>query len=150
MKTDNPVLARAANFIRQSGHSMTGPRYDVVKLLAAPTTHLNADQIYEAIGKYRIDRSTLYRVLDLLSDIRVIRKVPAGNRKPYYELSEMFCEDHAHLICTKCKRVVNVPEAADLKRQISKKEKIIGRKYHFNVLGNRLEYQGLCQDCSSS
>lgn len=149
MKTDEPAIGRAAKYIRQSGHSMTGPRYDVVKLLSAPAAHLNADQIYESIGKYRIDRSTLYRVLDLLCDLRVIRKVPAGNRKPYYELSEIFSEDHAHLMCTTCKRLINLPEAADLKRLISRKEKPIGRKYNFQITGNRLEYQGLCPDCAS-
>lgn len=127
---------------------MTGPRYDVLKLLSAPAAHFTADEIYAAVGKYRVDRSTLYRVLDLLCELRVVRKVPAGNRRPYYELSEIFSEDHAHLICTSCKRLINLPEAARLKRLISRMEKPIGRKYNFKVLGNRLEYQGLCPDCA--
>ena len=69
--------------------------------------HPTADEIYNAVREQddKISRGTVYRNLNLLADAGEILsiKTPGGSR------FDRTIEPHAHIICTSCSRVIDVP-----------------------------------------
>ncbi len=69
--------------------------------------HPTADEIYNVVRAQddKISRGTVYRNLNLLADAGEILsiKTPGGSR------FDRTIEPHAHIICTSCSRVIDVP-----------------------------------------
>ena len=69
--------------------------------------HPTADEIYNVVRAQddKISRGTVYRNLNLLADAGEIFsiKTPGGSR------FDRTVEPHAHIICTSCSRVIDVP-----------------------------------------
>ncbi len=83
--------------------------------------HPTADEIYNVVRAQddKISRGTVYRNLNLLADAGEILsiKTPGGSR------FDRTIEPHAHIICTSCSRVIDVPlpfDASSTPRRPSK------------------------------
>jgi len=144
------ILKNIRSFIKARGYFLTGPRYDVAKALVETPTHLDAEEIHQLVGQARIDASTIYRVLNLFSKLRIVRKIVVDNGPAQYELSERFLQHHHHLICKHCGKVTNFDEYDLLESELTKLEKLFRRKYQFVVVDHKLEFEGVCVDCSGS
>jgi Fur family ferric uptake transcriptional regulator len=85
----------AAGRLRGGGYKLTPQRMAVLEALAA-----EQHQSFEELrGRCRgIGVVTLYRTLDLLAELGIVRRLELGDR-PRYELSE---PHHHHLICESC------------------------------------------------
>ena len=148
MESLDEILKNIRSFIKARGYFLTGPRYDVAKALVETPTHLDADEIHQLLGKARIDASTVYRVLNLFCKLRIVRKIVVDNGPAQYELSERFLTHHHHLICKHCEKVINFDEYDLLESELSKLEKLFRRKYKFVVADHKLEFEGVCINCS--
>ena len=84
--------------------------------------HPTADEIYNAVREQddKISRGTVYRNLNLLADAGEILsiKTPGGSR------FDRAIEPHAHLICTSCSRVIDVPLPFDTQLDARASEQI--------------------------
>lgn len=71
--------------------------------------HLSAEDIYEIVRQEtpEIGLATIYRTLELLNTLDVIRKLDFGDGRHRYELSN-FHSFHYHVICVSCGKVVEV------------------------------------------
>ncbi|MDY9921879.1 MAG: transcriptional repressor [Synergistota bacterium] len=105
--------------------------------------HATADDVYDLIVTKHpnISRGTVYRNLNLLSDIGEIRKVeiPSGADRFDHE-----CQAHYHARCIKCNRVFNVEMEF-----ISDLQKNIKNTYGFEFTGHDLIFKGICLECST-
>lgn len=102
--------------------------------------HPTADEIYNVVRAQddKISRGTVYRNLNLLADAGEILsiKTPGGSR------FDRTIEPHAHIICTSCSRVIDVPLPFDAQIDAKASEQI-----GWHVTSHYTIFEGLCPDC---
>lgn len=89
-----------------------------------------------------VDRSTVYRTIELFSKLGLITRIWNG-WKSTIELSGMFIEHHHHLSCVKCGKVERL-ESKPLEKVLTQIEK----DSDFSNLSHILEFRGLCKECT--
>lgn len=101
--------------------------------------HPTADEIYNVVRAQddKISRGTVYRNLNLLADAGEILsiKTPGGSR------FDRTIEPHAHIICTSCSRVIDVPLPFDAQLDAKASEQI-----GWHVTSHYTIFEGLCPD----
>jgi len=137
--------------LRKHGARLTVPRILILDILYKTKKHLSAEDIYLAVHKLDADigMTTVYRTLDLLVEINLVLKFDFGDGKLRYELiDEMNGQHHHHLVCTKCKKVIDYTGYIDdAKELIAQTEKGLSNKFNFNITGHNIQFYGLCEKC---
>ena len=120
---------------------LTRQRSIILRELKKLKTHPSADEIYEIVRKEipRISLGTVYRNLEILSDIGKIQKLELGGTVKRFDGNT---DNHYHIRCIRCNKIVDAP--ANVIRNIEKK---LDGTCGFKILGHRLEFFGLCADC---
>ena len=134
---------KIAGILREHGYKLTPQRHVVLKVIASSKDHLTPEAIY---GKARLKNPdiglvTVYRTLDLLSELNLVCRVHAPEGCRSYMMRRP-TEHHHHLICSQCGRVVDFTDCtlADLEQKLS-------QETNFDINGHLLEFYGLCPDC---
>ncbi len=126
-------------------------RQAILDLLRRTSEHMSAKEIYYfLLEKYPgIGLSTVYRTLDLLSQMGLINKMDIGEGQSRYEYrTGEERSHHHHLICKKCGKIIDYDDFVDEEMKLVKEEaKSIKRKYKFIVQDHNIEFYGLCKDC---
>ena len=124
------------------GLRLTAARRAIIDTLLDSGGHLTADELTEQVHQRAtgIGRMTVYRTLDLLCDLGVLRPVYQGTGAAHYIL--LHDGHHHHLVCTDCSRVIEFDDCAlgDLPARIA-------RRFGFRVEGHLLELYGVCAAC---
>ena len=120
---------------------MTRQRRVILEELRKVNTHPSADEIYEMVRKRlpRISLGTVYRNLEVLSESGDIQKLELGCSLRRFDGTP---ENHYHIRCTRCDRVVDAP--IDFSIDIEQKLK---DETSFKIIGHKLEFIGICPDC---
>lgn len=86
--------------IRASGHRLTPQRravLDAVEVLR----HGTPDEIHAEVSRHaKVDLSTVYRTLELLNELGLVRHAHLSDRAPTYH--SVTGHEHAHLVCRDC------------------------------------------------
>jgi Fe2+ or Zn2+ uptake regulation protein len=119
---------------------MTNQREMILRELKKSKNHLTADELYERVKKFmpRISLATVYRNLEILSELGMIRKLEISGRQKRFD-SEL--EDHDHIYCVQCHRIENL--------DIGEKQvdlAVVDTK-GYAITGRRLEVNGVCPRC---
>ncbi len=124
---------------RNKKYRVTKQRELVLSTLKNLYTHPTAKELHSIISKDfpDISMSTVYRNLQFLNDNNLIIKLKTKNKKTRYDGNT---NNHIHLICTKCNKIIDIYEDIDI---VSKAIKNNG----FKINLNHLELPGLCKDC---
>ena len=128
-------------------HKMTPQRQIVLQIfLDHPGEHLSAEDVHDILRteKAEIGLATVYRTLELLSDLGILQKMEFGDGCSRYEVNDTdpTRHHHHHLICTKCGKVEEFDE--DLLESL---EADIGRKTGFRPLDHHVKFFGVCKAC---
>jgi len=95
--------------------------------------------------------TTIYRTLNVLSNLGIVCKLDFGDGRSRYELAEG-TEDthhHHHLVCTNCNKVIDYTNFIDEELELLRKtEKGLGAKYNFKITNHIIQFYGLCDKCS--
>lgn len=126
---------RAEEKIRRAGHKATPQRMAVVEALCEEQ-HQSLDGIRARCPE--IGLVTVYRTLDLLSELGLVRRMDLGDR-PRYEMAE---RHHHHLICESCGLISEFEDCPLDQRVISRTSP------DFRVTAHSLEVYGQCAECS--
>ena len=134
------------------GHRMTVPRKAILNVLSETTSHPSAEEIYLAVHKVypAIGLTTVYRTLELLVQNGMVFKFDFGDGRARYELTESPTSigHHHHLVCTRCRRIIDYSDFIDEEKELLKKtEKGLSKKYNFKIANHFILFQGLCEDC---
>lgn len=126
--------------LKDNNKSITKPR-----LLVFETLMENRFQsLYEINKKTKnqINRSSLYRIIEIFNDLRIIEKIPIG-WKFMIELSDIFINHHHHITCRSCEKVTVADSNSDLEKIIDE----IADKANFASQNHQIEINGICLDC---
>ena len=135
------------------GHRLTAPRKAVLNILSKDMKHPTVEEIYLQVhkGYPSIGMMTVYRTLDLLVEWGIVHKFDFSEGKARYELIEHpgGLGHHHHLICQKCKKIINYTDFIDEEvKLITKLEKRLAKKYNFKINNHIIEFYGVCDNCS--
>ena len=106
------------------------------------------EQLQSAAGTYHPegeapDFATVFRMMSLLEELRLARKVNLGRANSHYELTDAH-HHRDHLVCTDCGRVTPLEGMCP----VEKLEQRIAREHGYTQLTHSLEFFGLCGPCS--
>ena len=136
--------------LQERQNKMTPQRKEVLQIfLDHPGEHLSAEDVHDILreNKSEIGLATVYRTLELLSDLDVLLKLKLDDRFCSYEINtaDPSVHHHHHLICTKCGKIIEFEE--DLLEDLEEKiEATLG----FQVLNHEVKFFGCCKECRES
>jgi Fur family ferric uptake transcriptional regulator len=121
---------------------MTTPRQMVFEALRGSEMPLAIGDIIKKCPS--IDRVSIYRTIELFSELGIVEVVPTG-WKQRYELTSPFKSHHHHLYCTKCHKLIDIhsKRLEQLVASIAKESGFVAEEHKFEV-------SGLCNKCSKS
>ncbi|AXH98820.1 transcriptional repressor [Sporosarcina sp. PTS2304] len=117
----------------------------VAVLLENEEDHLSAEEVFLLVKEKAPDigLATVYRTLELLTELKVVDKINFGDGVARYDLREEGATRfHHHLICLDCGTVDEIQE--DLLGEV---EKVVESRYGFKVKDHWLTFHGICHRC---
>jgi len=133
---------------------ITVPRQVILDVLSEEGKHLSAEDVFLKVHKVypEIGLTTVYRTLNLLTQIGLVLKFDFGDGRARYELAGRTQQEkhHHHLVCTKCNRIIDYKDFIDEEEELFKKtEKVLSEKHNFEINGHLVRFYGLCEECRS-
>src|SRR5262249_5166399 len=97
----------ALTALDDAGYRRGGARRAVVELLGRQNCCLSAQELFDGLRKARrpVGIASVYRALDALVDLRLVKRVDAGDGGARFEASPADGEHHHHLVCRACRQV---------------------------------------------
>ncbi|MHC5269703.1 ferric iron uptake transcriptional regulator [Enterococcus sp. LJL98] len=139
-------LKKTKNQLHESGFKLTPQREaTLLVLLENEKDHLSAEEIYFFVKKKNADigLATVYRTLEILTDIKIVDKISFDDGVARYDLRKEGADHfHHHLLCLECGNIEEIED--DLLGEV---EKIVEKDFQFLVKDHRLTFHGVCQKC---
>ncbi|WP_027389157.1 Fur family transcriptional regulator [Chrysiogenes arsenatis] len=142
MKSINDI----SSDLRTKGMKMTRQRRVILEVLQSTKSHPTAEWIYQQVRGLmpHISLGTVYRNLNLLRDEGMILEMSYGKHQARFDGT---IHPHYHVRCVQCGHIhdlnVDVPFPNEL-------EHLVEAKTGFTVLDHRLEFSGICQNCTKT
>ena len=135
--------------LQERQHKMTPQRQVVLQIfLDHPGEHLSAEDVHGILrdNKSEIGLATVYRSLELLSELGILQKMEFGDGCSRYEVNTIdpTRHHHHHLICTQCGKVEEFDD--DLLENL---EHDIEQKTGFQVVDHHVKFFGICKECQA-
>jgi Fur family ferric uptake transcriptional regulator len=139
-------IERIKKQLHAASYKLTPQREATVRvLLENEEDHLSAEDVYLLVKEKspEIGLATVYRTLELLTELKIVDKINFGDGVSRYDLrQEGASRFHHHLICTECGAVEEIQE--DLLGEVERK---VEENWKFKVKDHRLTFYGICHDC---
>jgi Fur family transcriptional regulator, ferric uptake regulator len=127
--------------LREAGYKITPPRLAVLEVIEQRGEHLNPNDILEQAKEIHpaLGRATVYRTLELLTQLGIVRPIYVGETGPTYIRAD---GNHHHLVCSRCGVVIDFDQCvADQMTQE------LHTRFGFQIQSHLLEFYGLCGGC---
>lgn len=129
------------NTLKEKGLKITPQRILIADVLHEAKGQLTAGEIVEYAQKKMpgVNKSTIYRTLDILEQAGCVYKSELNNEFVYHH------DDHGHhhhLKCVQCGQVVDCDEAL-----LAPLEASLQKKYNFRVDFKHMVINGICREC---
>lgn len=130
--------------LRDAGYKITPPRLAVLEVIEQEGEHLDPAQILRRAQSIHpaIGRATVYRTLELLTQLNIVRPIYVGEHGPTYIRAE---GGHHHLVCSTCGIVIDFDQcmAGDMMRDLTD-------RFGFQIQSHLLEFYGTCANCQNA
>ncbi len=121
---------------------VTSPRIKILKILKSNHKPLTIAEIHNKLSNEKIDLATVYRTLNLFSELKIVNEIDFKDEFKRYELV-YDRHHHHHIVCRKCKSVENVETCI-----LDDLEKLLSKKGYIDIT-HSLEFFGICKNCSN-
>ncbi|MCZ0754600.1 ferric iron uptake transcriptional regulator [Anoxybacillus sp. J5B_2022] len=139
-------IERIKKLLHTAGYKLTPQREATVRvLLEHEEDHLSAEDVYLLVKEKspEIGLATVYRTLELLTELKIVDKINFGDGVSRYDLrQEGATHFHHHLVCIECGSVAEIQE--DLLEEV---EAVVERDWKFKIKDHRLTFHGICYRC---
>jgi Fur family peroxide stress response transcriptional regulator len=128
--------------LRERDHRLTPQRMAVLKILAVSEGHPSVEQIYECM---KVDfpmtsLATIYKTVTLLKEMGEVLELGFSDDSNRYDGNKPY--PHPHLICTKCKNIMDAEVAT-----LSELRQEVARSTGYRIVSHRLDFFGICPQC---
>ena len=131
--------------LKEEGFRVTPQRLAVLRTLAVSKGHPSVETIYDRVKPDfpTTSLATIYKTVNLLKDIGEVVELDFSEESNRYDGNKPY--PHPHLICTKCKTIVDpdVETLAHLSRELA-------AKTGFRIVNHRLDFYGICPRCQEN
>jgi len=133
-------LAESITQLKKGKLKITKARLSLLDIFKHAKKPLSMKEASTYLGEKKVDLVTLYRTVQSLEELGLIKQIRLENRQAYYELAG---EHHHHLVCETCSKIRDVKMCnLDLSKTIIKNSGFASVKHH------SLEFFGTCKVCS--
>jgi Fur family transcriptional regulator, ferric uptake regulator len=135
----------ALDSLEAAGYRRGGARESVVELLGQQNCCVSAQDIHDRLRKARrpVGIASVYRALETLAELRLVKRVDAGDGIARYEPAASDGDHHHHLVCRDCGKVEAFSDSR-LERAIDRVADGLG----YAVEEHEVVLVGACADCS--
>ena len=129
--------------LREKGYRLT-PQRELVLRAVDRLGHATPDEVLAAVREesQAVNISTVYRTLELLEELGLVRHNHISDRAPTYHSTAV--PDHVHLVCRSCGSITEVaPEI------ITPMTDTLHDEYGFTTDVGHLTVFGMCRACTS-
>lgn len=134
--------------LQSEGYKLTIQREATVRvLLENEEDHLSAEEVFMLVRDKapEIGLATVYRTLELLSELHVVQKLNFGDGVARYDLrADNTKHHHHHMICVQCGSMDEI-----LEDWLGPLEEKCEQMFGFTVVDHRLDFQGICHRCKA-
>ena len=134
----------ALGALRSDGFRRGGARQAIIELLGRQPCCLSAIEIFDTLRAEgtQVGIASVYRVLDLLVERRLVQRVDVGGGHVRYEPVHKSGEHHHHVVCDDCGKIGAFSDA-ELERALREVEGRIG----YSIAAHEVVLHGECADC---
>ncbi len=121
----------------------TPARMEILDILEHSNKPISLEEIVKLMQTKKADYTTVYRNINSLKQLNLVRQVSLNSSQSYYELSQK--PHHHHLVCEGCGVVKDIFNCKDLNLSpLNIKQSGFAKiNYH------SLEFFGLCNKCNN-
>lgn len=127
--------------LHRRGMRMTPQRQLVLDALVE-LEHATPEQVHQQVqaSTPTVNITTIYRTLELLESLGIVRHTHLGHGAPNYSVHE---HGHVHLVCHNCRNVIEAPcEVMDELRGT------LRTRFGFELDASHLALSGTCRNCT--
>lgn len=130
--------------IRESGNKVTHARLTVLKALERYDGHPTSADVLDAVADIddSVGRASVFRTLDLFTQLSIIRPTYVNTGAPQYVL--LPDGHHHHVVCLNCNRTIEFDECG-----LGELEARLEDELGVQLTGHLLEFYGVCKDCQT-
>ena len=137
----SPMSDELASRLHSLGYRLT-PQRQLVLQAVEKLGHATPDEVYAEVQAHAsaVNVSTVYRTLEVLEELGLIRHAHLSDRAPTYH--SVTDHEHFHLVCRNCHTVISVgPDVvAPLADRLEREQGFVIDVGHLTVFGR-------CTDC---
>ena len=128
--------------LREKGYRITPQRLAILKILAESQGHPGAEDIHAQVKTDfpTTTIATVYKTLAVLKSMGEVLELEFSGDYNRYDGKKP--GSHPHLICIKCKRIVD-PDLTSLDEMTAK----LASQTGYKLISHRLDFYGICPDC---
>ncbi|WP_038041273.1 Fur family transcriptional regulator [Thermodesulfobacterium hveragerdense] len=136
---------------KECGLRKTQAREAILNLLSQTEGHLTAEEIFWKLKEILpgIGLATVYRTLELLTQLGIIKKLEFQEGKARFEFIKQEERDHYHLICKVCGKIINYMPSEEY-QVLKDLTENIEKDFDFKVETLEIQAYGVCKDCKKS
>jgi Fur family ferric uptake transcriptional regulator len=137
-------VAHALDELHTSGYKWGSARRSVVETLGGRRCCMTAQQIADELRAHdaRVGVASVYRALELLARLDLVRRVDVGDGSARYEPALPGGEHHHHVVCERCGRVTEFADDG-LERAIAG----LAARLDYAIEGHDVVLRGTCPGC---
>ena len=134
-------LAAFERLCRDRGLALTVQRRTILQELLGRLDHPTAEQVYDAVRERLpgLSRTTVYRVLDTLVDLKAVRKVLHPDSVVRFDPTT---QRHHHLVCERCAQLIDVDASVAPELRLPDV-----RRTGFRISDYSISFTGICKRC---
>ncbi|MGN6130218.1 MAG: Fur family transcriptional regulator [Nocardioidaceae bacterium] len=128
--------------LRAKGYRLT-PQRELVLRAVERLGHATPDEVLAAVRQHSeaVNISTVYRALELLEELDLVRHAHITDRAPTYHSTAT--PPHVHLVCRACGSITEAPDEL-----VAPMTEALADRYGFRTDVGHLTVFGTCADCA--
>jgi Fur family peroxide stress response transcriptional regulator len=133
---------RIVNKLKEKGHRITPQRLAVLRILLESPGHPSVEDLFEKVKVNfpTTSLATVYKTISVMKELGEVLELEFSSGQNRYDGNKPY--PHPHLICVKCKRIVD-PELSGLEHLTQELTSGLG----YRILSHRLDFYGICPEC---
>jgi len=135
------MKSNCTEMLRDHGLKATIQRLAILEAIDE-AGHIGIDELYKKVSDQHpsFSLSTVYKNIEGMQEVGLLVEVPVAGGKKKYEILK---EDHIHLICRNCGKIIDQPITSEITAVIGK----MGGLNGFEPQNSSINLYGICDDC---
>jgi Fur family peroxide stress response transcriptional regulator len=131
--------------LKDRNYRLTIQRVRLVRLIAESTGHPSASQLYQQIKSDlpSMSQATVYKTLTLLKELGEVLEIDLKDDS-HYDGNKPY--PHPHLICTRCRLIIDGEPGSSIQQLVSDLENSSG----YQIVRHQMDFYGLCPACQEA